>query len=487
MPDPAPLGRSTFLSTEYASRRRIQAAVFAVLVSVAFFVAAIPFAARALVPIPAFIPAYESALVICDLITAVLLFSQYTYLRSRAQFVLACGYVFTAVVAILHALSFPGVFAPAGMLGGGSQTTVWLYMFWHGGFPLFVIGYALLKGKAPSIIAAAGLQESRARPQRMAIAAGVIVVVAVLCAVALIGTTLHDALPVLIVRNRFTPVMTSVVSTLWMISFVALALLLWRRPYTVLDLWLMVVMCAGIFDIALSAVFNEARFDVGWYAGRLYGLFAASFLLIVLLFENSLHYARLAQLSAELSVANGTLEQLSLHDGLTGLANRRHFDNYLATQIAIARRSGGPLALILYDVDFFKAYNDHYGHPAGDACLQRVATLLQECCRRPADMAARYGGEEFAMILPGTDLAGATMIAARVKDAMADLQIIHGHSSVSPHVTLSGGMSVLSGAKDEGLQQLVAAADQNLYRAKHLGRNRMLGAQPVIAPASRAV
>ena len=137
--------RRLFLSTGLVGRREVWFALAAVLVSGLVFLAALPFATVQLAAIPAFIPAYEAALVICDLITAVLLFGQFNFLRSRALFVLASGYLFTAFIAFAHALTFPGVFSPTGWLGAGAQTTAWLYMFWHGGFPLFVIAYALLK------------------------------------------------------------------------------------------------------------------------------------------------------------------------------------------------------------------------------------------------------------------------------------------------------------------------------------------------------
>ena len=114
-------------------------------VSAVLFACAVPFAGVPLAPMPAFVASYQSALAINDLITAVLLFSQCAISRSRALLLLASGYLFTALAAIVHALTFPGLFAPAGLLGAGSQTTVWLYMVWHGGFPLLVLGYALLK------------------------------------------------------------------------------------------------------------------------------------------------------------------------------------------------------------------------------------------------------------------------------------------------------------------------------------------------------
>ena len=186
--------------------------------------------------------------------------------------------------------------------------------------------------------------------------------------------------------------------------------------------------------------------------------------------------ARTADLQ-RLGAANESLEHLSLHDGLTNLANRRFFDKYLADQMAIARRYQRPLALVLCDVDSFKAYNDHYGHQAGDECLKQIAAALRICCRRPADMAARYGGDEFAMILPDTGLISAAKIGEAARDAVARLGIAHQHSPVAAHASISGGVAVLFRKIDLTAQQLTAAADQALYQAKHLGRNRMVCAQ----------
>ena len=186
---------------------------------------------------------------------------------------------------------------------------------------------------------------------------------------------------------------------------------------------------------------------------------------------------QLAEVSAELTAANASLKQLSLHDGLTTLANRRFFDKYLAGQIAIAHWQKRPLALVLCDVDAFKAYNDFYGHQAGDESLKQVANAIQSCCRRPGDMAARYGGEEFAMILPDTGLIGATQIAEAARDAVAQLRIPHEQSPAAPFVSISGGISLLPQRTDSTAKQLIKAADANLFQAKRLGRNRMVSVQ----------
>jgi diguanylate cyclase (GGDEF)-like protein len=183
---------------------------------------------------------------------------------------------------------------------------------------------------------------------------------------------------------------------------------------------------------------------------------------------------RVKERTRQLDAANKTLEQLALEDGLTHLANRRFFDTYLEAQIAIARRHQRTLALVLCDVDCFKAYNDSYGHQAGDECLKQVAAAIRSCCRRPADIAARYGGEEFAMILPETELVGAVRIAEAARDAVGKLRIPHGHSPASLYVSISGGVAVVSTNIAATAEQLIKAADQTLYRAKLLGRNRVV-------------
>src|ERR1700724_3553035 len=138
-------GRSVFLSTLPATSRDRKAAIAVVGVSSVLFACAVPFAGVPLTPVPAFVASYQSALAVNDLITAILLFSQFAILQSRALLLLASGYLFTTAAAVVHALTFPGLFASAGLLNSGPQTTVWLYMIWHGGFPLLVLGYALLK------------------------------------------------------------------------------------------------------------------------------------------------------------------------------------------------------------------------------------------------------------------------------------------------------------------------------------------------------
>ena len=284
--------RNIFLSTMPATGGDRKAALAVVGVSAILFACAVPFAGVPLTPVPAFVASYQSALALNDLITAVLLFSQFAITRSRALLLLASGYLFTAAAAVAHALTFPGLFAPGGLLGAGSQTTVWLYMVWHGGFPLFVLGYAMLKARDNG-------SRMKGSIGGALVGSGVAVGLA-MAAFTWIVTNQHHLLPVLLSGGHYTPVMLGVVSAVWCLSLAALAGLWFRKPYSVLDIWLMVVLCAWLFDIALSAILNVTRFDVGFYLGRIYGLCAASFVLAVLLIDNIGLQAQLARLLATL-------------------------------------------------------------------------------------------------------------------------------------------------------------------------------------------
>ena len=175
-----------------------------------------------------------------------------------------------------------------------------------------------------------------------------------------------------------------------------------------------------------------------------------------------------------LQQANQQLTRLAALDGLTQIANRRRFDEYLETEWSRMCREDSPLALILCDIDYFKAYNDHYGHQAGDLCLKQVAKALKRVTKRPADLVARYGGEEFAMILPNTDLEGAQHVADHALQTVREARIAHAGSTVSPDLTISLGISVMSPEShcDVVVSQLLFTTDQALYAAKQQGRNR---------------
>jgi diguanylate cyclase (GGDEF)-like protein len=171
------------------------------------------------------------------------------------------------------------------------------------------------------------------------------------------------------------------------------------------------------------------------------------------------------------------LRNFAFIDGLTGVRNRRYFDEHLTIEMARAQRSKLPISLIMIDVDFFKRFNDCYGHQAGDDCLRRLASLFQSCFKRPADFVARYGGEEFVCLLPDTPFEGAFRLAGSIREAAQECQIPHAESSVGPWVTLSLGVATVISDRPATGGELLKLADGNLYQAKNQGRNQVIGAE----------
>ena len=183
-------------------------------------------------------------------------------------------------------------------------------------------------------------------------------------------------------------------------------------------------------------------------------------------------FRQLAALKTQLEQKNAALERVAAHDGLTGLANRRRFDESLDTELRRAFRDRRELSLILADVDHFKRFNDRYGHVAGDECLRRVADSLRACARRATDVSARYGGEEFAVLLPSTPREAACALAEAMRRRVEELAIPHEASDVAPFVTLSLGVASMRPGVALSAADLIQAADRGLYLAKRSGRNR---------------
>jgi len=290
-----------FLATEVAGPQEKGLARLVIAISLLGFVAAVPLVRIRLPELPAFLSAYEAALLTTDLITAVLLFSQYSRLRSWALLLLASGYLFDAMMIVPHALSFPGVFSDTGLLGAGPQTTAWLYMLWHLGFPLFVLGFALM--------ARTEADTMTANPTR-AVAGAVFAVSLLVAALTLLATVGHDLLPVVMTGGNYSLNVTKgFAPAIWLVTAIVLAVLYWRSVPTLLELWIMVVLVAWLLDVAFAAVFGANRYDFGFYSGRLYGLVAASFVLITLLVEATRLYGRLGGALALAERRNADLAQ----------------------------------------------------------------------------------------------------------------------------------------------------------------------------------
>ncbi len=187
---------------------------------------------------------------------------------------------------------------------------------------------------------------------------------------------------------------------------------------------------------------------------------------------------RVIKIRKQLYLANRELNLMAVKDGLTGISNRRHFDEVLQKEIRRALRTKKPISLIMCDIDYFKSYNDNYGHQLGDDCLKGIAKIMVAQIKRPADLGARYGGEEFAFILPETDLNEALTIAETIRASVENLEIPHAYSEAASIVTISCGVAtVYPSQKDDAkllLHNLIAKADKALYRAKDKGRNQVV-------------
>ncbi|RBA23471.1 sensor domain-containing diguanylate cyclase [Herminiimonas fonticola] len=239
------------------------------------------------------------------------------------------------------------------------------------------------------------------------------------------------------------------------------------------------------YPVLISVALSTEEVLTGWREETIRYV-SASVVLIVLLWIMGLrliHQITIRERAqAELRIArddlermNGELAALALLDGLTGLANRRRFDAALDEEYVRAMRNRTPLALVMLDVDHFKKYNDRYGHPQGDECLRLVSRVLKKLQSRTGDLVARYGGEEFAILLPGTDIDGATVVAERTRAAIQELNIEHAENPGSI-VTISAGVTSIVPVRSlagNSAQDLVRTADQALYQAKESGRNRV--------------
>ncbi len=451
-PQDAPASLSLVTATPDRGSRLLADSLTVFLAIVAL--ATVPFAAVPAIKIAAFLPSYGTAVLICDFLTAYLLFSHAQLARSASLSVLASAYLYSGLMAAMQVAMFPGLVSAAGGLGAGPQSAVWAWMFWHGGFPFFVLLYIL-----------AGISErqgghwpSQVRHREVMMASTIILVMG-------LGVVSRHAgiwLPVIVSHGSYRAAFkVGAAQTVIGINVAALlGLTIFERRRTVLQVWLWVAVVASLLD-AIITLAGGARYSLGWYVARADDVVASTVIFGAFLGE----MVRLYNIVFGLNVR---LAQLAVVDDLTGIANRRRFDESLGTAWRQARRDDKPISLLILDIDFFKSYNDAMGHPAGDICLRAVAQALATSVTRPHDLVARYGGEEFAVLLPETDAAGAAGVAKRCCRAVADLRLPH-PQGVAGFVSVSAGGATYAGGEGAP-DELVAAADRALYKAKNKGR-----------------
>ncbi len=272
------------------SANQRQTARMLLLILLAILVATWPFATIKLPEIDAFVPSLAAALFISDMVTAVLLFGQFSILRRWALLVIADGYLFSSLIVIAHALAFPGAFSRGGLFGAGLQSAVWLYWFWHSGLPVAVITYVLLRN---------GDRAIGAGSTRLAIGASAAATIALVVVLFWFVTRHHDLLPVTFVDVHPLSLFRRVIGGVVVLALGVIALcLLWVRRKTLLDEWLVVALCALLIEVALASVLSGDRYTVSWYAGRFYQLVTATVVMTVLLAETSTLYADVARSAA---------------------------------------------------------------------------------------------------------------------------------------------------------------------------------------------
>jgi diguanylate cyclase (GGDEF)-like protein len=436
-----------------ADRRRATA-VAAVLVLFALLVA--PVVARPLFSSYSIFAIVIALSIAAVAVTAALLWAQARVTRSVPLAVLSLGYALTAIVMLPYMLFYRGLWPQLiQWVSADPQTSGWFWVEWHLLFVCSVIAYYVARRREAVDMS----EDAFRRLCRRLTWLG-----AVLLALTLPPLIWIDGLPALSVNGRITPLFEfiSITLSLGALGAIVLAQRI-SRFRTVLDLWLAVAALSIFADITLQHFSHQ--FTIGWYASRVSILLAASAVLWVLLFQTATIYGQLI-------VTAERLRNESLTDVLTGLANRRAFEQRSVEIMRDCARATRPVALLMIDVDNFKVYNDTYGHQAGDDCLRVAGAILLHNASRARDVVARIGGEEMAVIMPEVDLAGALVVAERMRTAIAAAAIPQGPNAAHPVVTVSVGVTATRDPSRTSFEDLLGAADRALYRAKESGRNR---------------
>ncbi|WP_410771060.1 GGDEF domain-containing protein [Fontibacillus sp. BL9] len=453
------------------SQRRF--ALLLALLIVIISAAALPFGMKALPAFGPFLPIFISWFIFGDLLTAFILFNQYRASGVPSLLVMSCTYLFTGLITALHILSFPGVFSEEGMLGADNQTAAWLWIYWHGGFPVGILLYLYVGKRFPKPISSKSEISAYA-------ALSLVLTFMVVFLLFKLSTSWSHLFPVLVESEGYWNVLASGVGpVVGLINLAALLMVAVRfRGRGVLHLWISIALLALLFDILLT-LFAGNRYSLGWYLARINSVIAATVVLCSVVNEVNRLFIRLSdqhkqllQSGKQLEKANEELVRLSSLDGLTEIPNRRRLNEIMSWELVAPEERQTPLSLLILDVDSFKAYNDHYGHLGGDQVLKTIAKTISAEVKPFFGFAARYGGEEFAILLSGLDARGTYDVAEGIRLAVENLQIPHAGSSATREVTVSIGGFCIPPFHKINEDGFISLADKCLYEAKNGGRNR---------------
>lgn len=445
-------------------RRHRRAARYAILLAGAS-IAVTPFANVALPQAYALFAMLQSAAIVSTAITAMLLLAEGATLRLLPNAVLGAGFAFAGATMLPYTLLYTGLFPGfAQAIGGAPTAHEYLWFFWQAGLLAAVIVYQRLRR-----VANAGPRTQAAG--RFAIA-GLAVAYCVLTPIAV----WIPGPPAGFVDGRWTPVFWLFMAPVLLLLAGAIIreFLVRRLRASTLDAWVAIVAANVVAEVYLTAI-GGVPFSLGWYASRIVVVFTASVVL-------SVQLTRAMRTYAELIERAEVLQDEAYTDTLTGLPNRRRFDEEFARAFGSSQRRSSPLSIALIDIDRFKQYNDHFGHQAGDAALRRIAQAIAESVGRSGDVAARYGGEEFVVILEETTRSGAVGVGERIRTTVLAAGI---PASNGRPLTVSVGVAArLPGSTAE---ELLREADSALYEAKNAGRNRVIAwRSQTIAPIGSA-
>ncbi|QHE91929.1 diguanylate cyclase [Pandoraea fibrosis] len=449
-----------FLMARASRGQRAFAGCLAIAILAALTLAA-PQATTVLPAVAPFLPMCGLTVFTTAAIASFLLAAQFQVSRLPVFGWLSGAYAFTALTVAMQLLTYPGLFSPQGLFGAFPTTSGWIWAIWHAGFPVLVLAAMISR----RIFAPQSVTQMPPTARALWGFVGLPLIVGVLLCMTVLAVQLPPALSPATAPGDFSARGAGMV--LLVVNLVALgAVLTIGRLRTVLDLWMALAVLACVTDTMLSLM-STVRFSLGWYLARLFSMSAPGLLVCVLVWE-------VTRLYRELTRAHLRLIEYSNRDALTGIFNRRYFNDRFPRDFEQARRSGQPLSLLMVDVDNFKRYNDQYGHPVGDECLEHVALAIMRATHRPVDIVARYGGEEFVIVLPDTGVNGAQFVATRVtesvralaKPAPGPLGVVTVSVGCATHVPRQGDAT-------DTPERLIALADEALYTAKRLGRDRV--------------
>jgi diguanylate cyclase (GGDEF)-like protein len=401
-----------------------------------------------------FLPVCATIWAFAELITAFLLLSQF-YVGGKVSFaVIAAGYAVMGLLTIPYLMFFPGIVSDAPLSRGDLGVSAWLWISWHLVFPIAIAAAHIIDGSLDSV----------AVPRNAIVSSLFATVGAVITASVAITCVVYFGrgwLPTIVLPGgHFTPTYNAaIVPFLVVVNAFALGIVLFRaRRMSPLQMWLGIALLTMLLDGVLN-IWAPGRYSLVWYVGKFQTLATSSAVLLMLLLEVATLYRRLYDVASI--------------DTLTGLPNRRSFNDRVARALDDREEQTCGVALFVVDVDNFKSYNDRYGHAAGDTVLATVAEALNSSVVRSSDFVARFGGEEFVFFLPDILLYEAEKIAERARERVAKLAVIHDGSATS-YLTVSVGVAFCSRHQQVGASTLFDFADQALYAAKEAGRNRVV-------------